>query len=163
MEYGLNNLKRPDSLKRKKKRVGRGNSSGKGTYSGKGLKGQKARSGGRRGLKRRAAFQQLLIRTPKLRGFKRYSKEITTLNLNDLNDNFNDGDVVTMPVLAKKGLIEKPAGGVKVLGNGIITKKLTVKVQYFSKSAKEAIEKAGGICEVITKNPKSQIPNKHKI
>ena len=91
------------------------------------------------------------MRTPKLRGFKRYSKEIKALSLSDLNDNFNDGDIVTMSLLAKKGLIENPAGGVKVLGNGTINKKLTVKVKYFSKSAKQAIEKAGGICESIVK------------
>lgn len=142
----MENLKRP-TIRKPKKRVGRGNSSGKGTYSGKGLKGQKARSGGRRGMSRRSAFQQLIMRTPKLRGFKRESFAIQTVNLNDLNNTFNDEDSIDEKFLVRKGLVNSGKGGVKVLGNGIITKKLNVKVSYFSKSAKAAIEKAGGKCE----------------
>jgi large subunit ribosomal protein L15 len=142
----MENLKRP-ATRTRKKRVGRGNSSGKGTYSGKGLKGQRARSGGRRGMMRRSAFKQLIMRTPKLRGFKRESFAIQTVSLSDLNNNFNEGGLVDEKSLAKLGIINSGKGGVKVLGNGIIKKKLNVKVSYFSKSAKIAIESAGGKCE----------------
>ncbi len=145
----MENLKRPKTQKRAKKRVGRGNSSGKGTYSGKGLKGQKARSGGRRGIARRSAFQQLIIRTPKLRGFKRKSFPVQIVNLSDLNRVFNDGDFVNEKSLIKAGLAKKGGGGVKVLGSGKINKKLNVKMSYFSKSAKSAIEKSGGKCESL--------------
>jgi len=146
MQYTMHNLARPSSHKRSKKRVGRGNASGKGTYSARGLKGQKARSGGRRGLKRRAAFQQLLMRTPKLRGFKRQSPEIATINLASLNKHFSDGDVVDVKSLVKKRLIRRVPGGVKVLGNGTIEKKLIVNAHAFSAAAQDAITKAGGTC-----------------
>jgi len=153
MEQGLHNLQRPAGNKRRKKRLGRGNSSGKGTYSARGLKGQKARSGGRRGLKRRAAFQQLLIRTPKLKGFNRQSPPVYTVNLSDLERIFKDGDVVTASSLNAKGLVRHPVRGstVKVLGNGIINKKLTVRVQACSEKARKAIVDAGGTCEITTK------------
>jgi len=156
MQHSLTNLKRPKTAKRAKKRVGRGNASGKGTYAGKGLKGQRARSGGRQGIAKRAAFQQLLIRIPKLRGFKRQSADIAIINLSVLNDNFKDEDKVTVSTLIKKHLIRKAKGGVKVLGNGTIEKKINVRAHFFSKSAKQAIEKAGGTCEIIKKNPKSE-------
>ena len=152
MKYSLSNLKRPKTAKRPKKRVGRGNASGKGTFAGKGLKGQRARSGGRQGIAKRAAFQQLLIRTPKLRGFKRQSPEIAIINLSDLDNNFNDGDNVSISQLIKKGIINNTKGGAKVLGSGTIKKKLNVKVHYFSKSAKDSIEKAGGSIESTIKN-----------
>lgn len=149
MVYSLHNLQRPASHKRGKKRLGRGSGSGKGTYSGKGLKGQKARSGGRARLARRSAFQQLLIRTPKLRGFKRQSIAIAIINLGVLNEKFQANDLVTPAMLVKKRLIRKEAGGVKVLAGGKLEKKLTVKADYFSKAAQTAIEAAGGTCEII--------------
>jgi len=147
MAYSMENLKRPNKLKTRKKRAGRGNSSGRGTYSGKGLKGQKARSGGRRGLDRRSSFQQLIMKTPKLRGFKRDSIEIQTISLSDLDSNFKDGDVVDMKALIKTGLVKTKKSCVKVLGSGIIKKKLTLKLHYYSNTAKSAIEKVGGVCE----------------
>jgi len=149
MPYSLHNLQRPASNKRTKKRVGRGNASGKGTYSGKGLKGQRARSGGRARIKRRAAFQQFLIRTPKLRGFKRQSPAVAIVNLSVLNEHFKDNDKVAPEVLVKAGLVRHTVGGVKILGGGAITKKLIAKAHYFSASAKAAIEAAGGSCEII--------------
>jgi len=151
MQYSLSNLKRPKTAKRPKKRVGRGNASGKGTYSGKGMKGQRARSGGRQGLAKRAIFKQLLIRTPKLRGFNHASDEIAIVNLSTLNDNFKEGEKVTFSSLIKKGLVNKAKGGVKVLGNGTINKKLSVYSHYFSKSAKASILKAGGKAEILKK------------
>lgn len=144
MEHSLHNLKRPVFQKRRKKRVGRGSGSGKGTYSGRGLKGQTARSGGTRGIKRRSAFKQFLMRTPKLRGFTRASARIATVALSDLNEHFKAGDTVNVKSLALRGLVKRAPGGVKVLGNGTLTKKLTVNVHYVSRSARAAIEKAGG-------------------
>jgi|TARA_B100001971_G_C18158237_1_gene519862 large subunit ribosomal protein L15 len=149
MSHSLHNLKRPSSNKRGKKRVGRGNASGKGTFSGRGLKGQRSRSGGRQGLAKRSTFQQLLVRTPKLRGFKRQSPEIAIINLSTLNDSFKDGDMVNAKSLISKNLIRKTKGGFKVLGNGTIDKKIEIKANFFSDSAKKAIEKAGGKCEVV--------------
>ncbi|MBI4122587.1 MAG: 50S ribosomal protein L15 [Parcubacteria group bacterium] len=148
--HALHNLQRPSSNKRRKKRVGRGGGSGKGTYSGKGLKGQRARSGGRRGLARRAAFQQLLIRTPKLRGFKRASPEVAEVNLEALEAAFGAGQLVTPAVLIQKGLARKAKGGVKILGRGSVSKKLTVRAHAFSRSARLAIEAKGGTAEVIS-------------
>lgn len=148
MVYSLHNLKRPASNKRAKKRLGRGSGSGKGTYSGKGLKGQRARSGGRARLKRRALFQQLLIRTPKLRGFKRASPIVAIVNLDVLNKTFNDNETVTPQILIKRGIVRKTAGGVKILGKGALAKKLIVKARAFSESAKAAIAAAGGKWEI---------------
>lgn len=149
MTNTLQNLKRPVGNRRGKKRLGRGSGSGKGTYSTKGLKGQKARSGGRARLKRRAAFQQLLIRTPKLRGFKRQSAEIAIVNLDAIETRFEPNDIITPAVLIKRHLIKKTAGGVKILGKGKLTKKLTVKAHFFSVSAQAAIVAAGGTAEII--------------
>lgn len=156
MSNNLHNLKRPAGNRHGKKRVGRGSGSGKGTYSTKGIKGQKARSGGRARLKRRAAFQQLLIRTPKLRGFKRQSAEIAILNLSSLEAKFKANDIITPSVLIKAGLIKRTPGGVKILGDGKLNKKLTVKAHFFSASAQKAITDAGGSFEIITANSKQQ-------
>ena len=146
----LNNLQRPSSSKRKKKRVGRGSGSGRGTYSGRGLKGQKARTGGAKKLSRRALFKSLLIRTPKLRGFKRQSALTKILNLQDLESVFKDGDAVTLPILREQGLARAQAKRLKILGKGALAKKLKVSAHAFSAKAKEAIVKAGGAAEIIT-------------
>ena len=129
-------------------RRGRGHGSGNGKTAGKGHKGQKARSG-----RPRIGFEggqmPLYRRIPK-RGFKCInSKEIIALNVSLLNDVFEDGAVVDIEALKNKGLVSHAKDGVKILGNGEITKKLTVKVNYFSASAKEKIEAAGGKAEVI--------------
>jgi large subunit ribosomal protein L15 len=150
-QYSLHNLKRPAGNRRPKKRVGRGSGSGKGTYSAKGLKGQKARSGGRRGIARRAAFQQLLVRTPKLRGFKRNSPKVSIVNISQLDSNFKDGEKVTPEILIKKRIAKREKGGIKILGLGKITKKLFVKANNFSESSKKAIKDAGGSFEIISK------------
>lgn len=147
--FSLHNLQRPKGAKRKKKRLGRGGGSGKGTYAAKGLKGQRARSGGRKGLKRRSTFQQLLIRTPKLRGFKRFSPDVAEVNIGSLDVAFGGGELVTPAMLAQKGLIRKAKHGVKVLGRGKLGKKLTVRANAFSTGAKRAIEAAGGTIEII--------------
>ncbi len=128
-------------------RVGRGHGSGNGKTAGKGHKGQKARSGATR-----PGFEggqlPLYMRLPK-RGFKCInSKTIIGINVDRLNI-FNDGDVVTVETLIESGIVKNPRDGVKILGNGELTKKLEVKVDAFSASAKEKIEALGGKAEVI--------------
>lgn len=126
-----------------RKRIGRGNSSGTGTYSGKGLKGQKSRSGVT-GLKR-LGMKQVLLRTPKLRGFRSLQPKKQNVSLKDLNLQFKDGDKIDVKTLFEKKMINTPKIGVKILGNGELELK---KIQLFgitaTKSAKEKIEKLGG-------------------
>ena len=128
-------------------RRGRGHGSGNGKTAGKGHKGQKARSGAPR-----PGFEggqlPLYIRLPK-RGFTNInSKDIVAIGLDRLNA-FEDGAEVTVETLMDKGIVNNPRDGVKILGNGELTKKLTVKVNAFSKSAVEKIEAVGGKAEVI--------------
>jgi len=128
-------------------RRGRGHGSGNGKTAGKGHKGQKARSGAPR-VGFEGGQMPLYRRLPK-RGFKNMnSKDIVAINVSAL-DVFNDGDEVTIEKLIECGLIKKALDGVKILGKGEISKKLTVKVNAFSESAKEKIEAAGGKAEVI--------------
>lgn len=129
-------------------RKGRGPGSGNGKTSGKGHKGQNARSGG--GV--RPGFEggqiPLYRKLPK-RGFNnRFAKEYAIVNLSDLNS-FNDGDTVNLEALMSCGKIKKALDGLKILGNGEISKKITVQAKVFSKSAKEKIEAAGGKAEVV--------------
>ncbi len=130
------------------KRIGRGHGSGQGKTAGKGHKGQNARSGG--GV--RPGFEggqtSLARRTPK-RGFNNiFATRYATVNVASL-DMFKDGTVVDTELLKASGLVKKELDGVKVLGNGELTKNLTVKAAAFSAAAKEKIEKAGGKAEVI--------------
>ena len=128
-------------------RRGRGHGSGNGKTAGKGHKGQKARSGAPRpGFEGRQL--PLYRRLPK-RGFTNInSKDIVAIGLDRLNA-FEDGAEVTVETLMDKGIVNNPRDGVKILGNGELTKKLTVKVNAFSKSAVEKIEAVGGKAEVI--------------
>lgn len=128
-------------------RRGRGESSGSGKTAGKGHKGQKARSGAPR-IGFEGGQMPLFRRLPK-RGFKnRNSKVYAYVNVDRLNV-FEDGTVVTDELLVSSGLVAKVIDGVKVLGNGELSKKLTVKVEKVSESAKQKIEAAGGTVEVI--------------
>ncbi len=129
-------------------RKGRGPGSGNGKTAGKGHKGQNARSGG--GV--RPGFEggqiPLYRKLPK-RGFNnKFAKEYAIVNVADLNS-FNDGDTVNLEALMSCGKIKKALDGLKVLGNGEITKKITVQAKVFSSSAKEKIEAAGGKAEVV--------------
>ncbi|MBO7356536.1 MAG: 50S ribosomal protein L15 [Lachnospiraceae bacterium] len=135
------------SVKSDNFRRGRGHGSGNGKTAGKGHKGQKARSGAPRpGFE--GGQMPLYRRIPK-RGFtNRNSLEIIAINVSALNK-FEDGTEVTPEVLLQEGVISKIADGVKILGNGELTKKLTVKVNAYSATAKEKIENAGGTAEVI--------------
>ena len=145
----LHNLHPNEGATHVTKRLGRGTSSGHGKTSGKGHKGQNARSGG--GV--RAVFEggqlPLYRRLPK-RGFSNalFKKEYAVINLSDLNK-FDENTVVTPELLTEMGIIKKQLSGIKVLGNGEITKKLTVKAHAFSKTAKEKIEAQGGKVEVM--------------
>jgi len=142
-ELTLHNLKINKKSKKNPKRVGRGNASGHGTYSGRGLKGQRSRSGGKSGLKRRG-LSQLLKSKPKLGGFKSLSPKMETVNINQLERNFENGEIVNAKKLIAKNLIKDNKTGVKILGEGKLNKKLTIIADSFSESAKEAIIKAGG-------------------
>ena len=145
----LNELQSAPEAKARK-RVGRGPGSGLGKTSGRGQKGQKSRSG----VSIHAWFQggqtPIYRRVPK-RGFNnaRYRVEFATINLSDLNKFFEDGETVTPELLREKGIIKKQLCGIKVLGNGELAKKLTVKANRFSSSAVTKIESAGGKAEVI--------------
>ena len=138
-----------DGARTKKKRLGRGIGSGTGKTSGKGHKGQWARSGGgvRPGFE--GGQMPLSRRLPKTGFDNRYKKVYSIVNLDDLNK-FDDGAVVNAEELKKAGVISKiEPYGLKVLGNGELTKKVTVQAKKFSKSAQEKIEKAGGKAEVL--------------
>lgn len=144
----LNELSPAEGSTRAAYRKGRGAGSGNGKTAGKGHKGQNARSGG--GV--RPGFEggqiPLYRRLPK-RGFhNRFAKDYAIINVSVL-DKFDDGAVVDLAALAAEGIIRKSLSGLKVLGNGDITKKLTVKAAIFSASAKEKIEAAGGKAEVV--------------
>ncbi len=144
----LDELQPAEGSRFTRKRVGRGIGSGTGKTSGKGHKGQNARSGGgvRPGFE--GGQMPLYRRLPK-RGFTNiFAKHYVTINVSDL-ERFEDGTEVTQELLKETGVVSKTLDGIKVLGRGELTKKLTVKVAKFSTSAAEKIEKAGGKAEVI--------------
>ena len=146
-----NDLKPVAGSTRKASRVGRGHGSGSGKTSGRGHKGQKARSGGGVRPQFEGGQMPLYRRLPK-RGFnnKRFAKHYITVNVGDLM-RMDEGDAVTAETLAARGVISLPKvnDGLKILGDGQLTKKLDVKASAFTATAKEKIEAAGGTCEVI--------------
>ena len=144
----LHELSPVEGSKRAPKRIGRGHGSGNGKTAGKGHKGQKARAG--HGM--RPGFEggqmPLQRRIPK-RGFNNiFAKDIVAINVGTLN-RFEDGAVVDTQALIEKGIVKNSFDGVKVLANGNLTKKLTVKLNAFSEGAKAKLEAAGGKAEVI--------------
>ncbi len=144
----LSNLKPAEGSKQSDNfRRGRGHGSGNGKTAGKGHKGQKARSGAPR-IGFEGGQMPLYRRIPK-RGFlNRNTKEIVAVNMSRL-EVFEDGATVTVDAMKEVGIIKNPKDGVKILGNGELTKKLTVQANAFSASAKEKIESLGGKAEVI--------------
>ena len=144
----LSNLRPAEgSVKSDNFRRGRGHGSGNGKTAGKGHKGQKARSGAPR-LGFEGGQMPLYRRIPK-RGFKNRKRlEIVAINISAL-EKFDNGADVTVDTLIESGIVKNPKDGVKILGNGELTKKLNVKANAFSASAKEKIEALGGTCEVI--------------
>lgn len=143
----LSNLRPATGSKHNSFRRGRGHGSGNGKTAGKGHKGQKARSGGTRpGFE--GGQMPLYRRIPK-RGFTNYNaKDIVAINVSAL-EVFDNDSVVDVQALKDKGIIKNPRDGVKILGQGDFTKKLTVRVNAFSASAKEKIEALGGTAEVV--------------
>ena len=144
----LNEIKDNEGARKSRKRVARGIGSGSGKTGGRGQKGQKSRSGvAVNGFE--GGQMPLQRRIPK-RGFVNiFAKEIATVNVAAINDKFEDGATVTIEALVESGLVKKTLDGVKVLGQGELTKKLTVQANAFSASAKAKIEAAGGKAEVI--------------
>jgi large subunit ribosomal protein L15 len=135
--------------KRRRRRLGRGNAAGRGTYAGKGLKGQKARSG--KGP--RPGFEggqlPLIKRLPELRGFTNiFKKQYTLVKVGNL-ENYEGQELLSPEVMAELGLVKNLRHPIKILGDGEVTKALTVSAHKFSESARKKIEDAGGKAEVI--------------
>jgi large subunit ribosomal protein L15 len=148
--------------RKRKKRLGRGPGSGHGKTAGRGAKGQYASAGAKKPIAMFEGGQMQLFRRIPKRGFSRatWARTYHIVNVGDLNQ-FNDGEEVTHAVLREKGLTNGNADGVRVLGTGDLTKKLTVKAHHFSKSAEEKIKAKGGTVEVIPP-PKKPVRNKMK-
>lgn len=144
----LHELHPAEGSRQVRNRVGRGSSSGNGKTSGRGTKGQNSRSGGGVRLGFEGGQTPLFRRLPK-RGFTNINrKEYAIVNIDELN-RFEDGTEVTPTTLIEAGIVKDEKSGIKVLGNGELNKKLTVKAAKFSASAQSAIEAAGGSVEVI--------------
>ena len=145
----LHELRAAEGSKKNRKRRGRGTGSGQGCTGGRGMNGQKSRSGG--GVRPGFEGGQLpLFRRLSKRGFNNYNFRTVyaTVNVGDL-ERFEEGTTVTKELLIEVGLVKKELDGIKVLGNGELTKKLTVKADKFSSTAKAKIENVGGTTEVI--------------
>ena len=144
----LNDLRPAEGAKKSRKRIGRGNSSGYGTTAGRGYKGQLSRSGGGKGAGFEGGQQPLAMRLPKLPGFINHNRvEYAPVNVKRLEGLFESGDVVDAEALVAKGVIKHAYIPVKVLGDGELTKALTVRVDKVSASAQAKIEAAGGKVE----------------
>jgi large subunit ribosomal protein L15 len=157
MALKLHNLRPAFGAKHKKKRIGRGDASGHGTYSTRGAKGQKARTGGSGGL-RLKGMKKNVQSIPKLGGFRSLKPKLRVVNLEDLENKFENNEIITASKLMEKGLLKNIRPGVKVLGMGKITKKFILKVDKISAAAKEAIEKAGGRV-ILLSGAKDEIKN----
>ncbi|MDH3981487.1 MAG: 50S ribosomal protein L15 [Kiritimatiellaceae bacterium] len=144
----LHSLQPAPGSKHRKIRVGRGRASGKGKTAGRGHKGQMSRAGATHKPLFEGGQMPFVRKLPK-RGFNNFNrKEILPVNLDALNA-FEDGTEVTIELLQEKGLVNGRFDGVKILGSGSVEKKLTVKVNAFSATAKKKIEDAGGTCEIV--------------
>lgn len=157
----LNELQ-PSVPRKNRKRIGRGESSGWGKTSGRGSNGQKSRSGGGTKPGFEGGQMPIIRRTPK-RGFSNYpfKKEYAIINLDTLN-RFEEGTVITPEILLETGLIKKVLDGVKVLGNGTLDKKVSVRAHKISKSAQKAIENLEGIVEIIETKTFSDVAKNNK-
>lgn len=156
MGTNLHNLSRPARSTHRKKRVGRGQSSGLGKTAGRGGKGQKARTGNMNFEGFEGGQMPLQRRLPKF-GFKNHFRvEYVPVNLERLESAFEAGAEVTPESLYEKGVVGKKGEPIKILGNGGLTKKLSVRVHAFSATAREAIEKAGGTAQALPKPGKEE-------
>lgn len=150
MAVKLHDLKPPEGAKKKRKRVARGNAGRAGKYAGRGRKGQKARSGGNLPPYFEGGQLPLVRRLPYKRGFTNiWRKEYTPINVDQLEERFAAGSMVSPLTLVAAGLIKRQDELIKVLGRGELETALTVRAHAFSKSAREKIEAAGGIIEII--------------
>jgi large subunit ribosomal protein L15 len=152
----LHNLSPNPGSKKRRKRLGIGESSGKGKTSGKGHKGQKARSGGSIRLGFEGGQMPIIRRLPK-RGFNNtaFKTVFGVVNLDDLERKFADGASVNEAALRESGLIRGPIDGVKVLGRGELSKKLSLEIDHITPSAREKVEKAGGTVAIREKAAKA--------
>jgi large subunit ribosomal protein L15 len=158
----LSNLSPSPGARKKRKRVGRGPSSGHGKTSGRGANGQKSRSGYSRRFGFEGGQTPLNRRLPK-RGFHHSDRhEMAAVNLDVLNEHFEDGAEVTSQLLAEQNLVKDLPGGVKILGRGEITKKLTLKVNGISESARQKVEAAGGSVELSEAPVARAVKNRSK-
>jgi large subunit ribosomal protein L15 len=140
--------------RRRKKRVGRGVGSGHGKTSSRGSKGQKSRAGAEKPHRLFEGGQMKVVRRVPKRGFhNRWAQTFAVVNVSDLNDRFQDGDTVDMDALRGRGLATGMYDAIKILGDGELTKKLTVKAHKFSESARAKITAAGGNAETVGSNP----------
>ena len=146
---------------KRKKRVGRGTGSGHGKTASRGAKGQYASAGAKRPVSMFEGGQMQLFRRMPKRGFSNaiWAREYLVVNVGDL-EAFNDGDVVDREALRQKGLANGPITGLRILGDGNLTKKLTVKAHHFTKSAEEKIKAKGGTVEVV---PPPARPKRNKM
>ncbi|MDQ6785633.1 MAG: 50S ribosomal protein L15 [Acidobacteriota bacterium] len=151
MALALNNLRPTDGSTHKKKRVGRGPGSGLGKTAGRGHKGQKSRSGYSQKIGFEGGQMPLQRRLPK-RGFTNiFKKQWIEISLAKLEESFNAGDEITPEILHERGLIKKAKHDLVILGNGEMSKALTISAHRFTKAAREKIEKAGGSAVAIEK------------
>jgi large subunit ribosomal protein L15 len=152
----LNSLKRTPGSRKRTKLLGRGDGSGHGGTSGKGHKGDKARSGAVIRLHFEGGQNTFFRRLPK-RGFKSLDKKrFNVINLGVISKAFSAGDSVDEKILHDKGMIGDKSQGLKILGDGVIDKAVTIKADFFSVSAKAKIEAAGGKCEIIRVVPENK-------
>lgn len=145
----LNDVHRGITKHRNRKRIGRGPGSGTGKTAGRGHKGHKSRSGYSRKPNFQGGAMPMFRRIPKRGFFNKFAVEVFAVNISRLNDSFEDGETVTLKSLAAKNLAKGTFDEVKILGDGEITKKLTVQAHRFSKSAEEKITAAGGTIEKL--------------
>jgi large subunit ribosomal protein L15 len=141
MAISLSNIKKSSGSSRKGKRLGRGDSSGKGTYSGRGQKGQKSRSGVGKGRLKRLGMKKNLMKIPKVRGFKSHKPKNQVVSVVSINENFKDGETVSMETLLEKKMIGKKNMPIKILGKEKIEPKdLKFKGVIFSESVRKQVE-----------------------
>lgn len=146
MALTMHTLKPGKGSKGHSKRVGRGNASGKGTYSARGIKGQKARTGGRGGLKA-MGLRRIVLSTPKRRGFRSLYPRAVIINIDDLGQKIQNGEMVNLQRLVTLGFTRRVDTKVKLLGGKVFSKKITMQGVPMSESARQMILAAGGTIE----------------
>jgi len=151
----MHSLKPKSGSRYKPKRVGRGNASGKGTTAGRGTKGQAARTGGRNRRKLRG-FRQIMLATPKLRGFNSFRAKPETVQLAAVVKAFETSEAVTPAALTKKGMVSTSKNGVKIIGGAKLEKKLVIDGCAVTASVRELVEKAGGEVKAPAPKPKTK-------